>query len=89
MNKIKFEYLSKLYFMSNPLYKNFSIVRLSQPAILKEIFQNDSFFRAIVLLNNPDTISLLIRELANSALLDKKDNPDTVVKEGVILSAHT
>lgn len=69
MNNIKFEYLSKLYFMSNPLYKDYTITSLIKPKILHRIFQEDSFFRAIVLLNNPDTISLLIREFANSPRL--------------------
>jgi len=81
MNDSKFEHLSKIYFMSNPLYKGFSIHSLSQPNILKEIFRDDAYFRAIVLLNNPDTISLLIRELANSGNLGEEEDPKAAVKE--------
>ncbi|MBS0849643.1 hypothetical protein [Citrobacter sp. JGM124] len=64
MDRIKFEYLSKIYFQSNPLYKGLTSTSLKKPEILKDIFRDDGFFRSIVLLNNPDTISLLIRELA-------------------------
>lgn len=81
MSEMAFEYLSKLYFMSNPLYKNFSIESINNPKIMREIFRADSFFRAIVLLNNPDTISLLIRELANFKQLDIADSPKVAVKE--------
>lgn len=72
MDRIKFEFLTKIYFMSNPLYKDFSIRSLNKPEILKDIFRDDSFFRAIILLNNPDTISLLIRELAGTKLQDEE-----------------
>jgi len=57
-------YLSKIYFMSNPLYNEFTTSSLCKLDIIRSIFLDDSFFRAIVLLNNPDTISLLIREIA-------------------------
>lgn len=64
MKKSKFEYLSKLYFMNNPLYNGLTLNSINRPEALTEIFREDSFFRAIILLNNPDTIILLIRELA-------------------------
>ena len=81
MNTLKFEYLSKLYFMSNPLYQDFTIDSLNRPEALKEIFRTDSFFRAIVLLNNPDTISLLIRELAAANHQDESESPKLTGKE--------
>jgi len=70
MRAIPFNYFSKLYFMSNPIYKDFSFASLSKPKILVQLFREDSFYRAIFLLKNPDTVSLLIRELATPGSLD-------------------
>ena len=71
MEEVAFKYFSKLYFMSNPVYNDFSFASLNKPEILTELFRQDSFYRAILLLKNPDTISLLIRELANPSQLEE------------------
>jgi len=59
------EKLFKSYFLRNPLYEGFTLESLIEPEFLRSIFEKDSYFRAIVFLNNPDTISLLIREMSN------------------------
>lgn len=84
MEKLNFEYFSKLYFMSNPLYNDFTLASLNRPEILTELFRQDSFYRAILLLKNPDTISLLVRELANPSLLEEQEIPTSSVKKPVL-----
>jgi len=61
------EYLSRLYFLNHPLYNKFSISSLAKASNLLNIFRNDPYYRSIILLNNPDTIGVTIRELAQFA----------------------
>ncbi|MCS3433286.1 hypothetical protein [Klebsiella sp. BIGb0407] len=77
----EFKYFSKLYFMSNPLYKDFTFTSLNKPKIQGQLFRQDSFYRAIFLLKNPDIISLLIRELANPSQPKVQEKPTSSVKQ--------
>lgn len=61
---INLEYLSRLYFLKHPLYNKYSITSLVKASNLLNIFRNDPYYRSIILINNPDTISVIIRELA-------------------------
>ncbi|MFT8211094.1 MAG: hypothetical protein ACMZI0_11840 [Symbiopectobacterium sp.] len=60
----KFVYLCKTYFMTNPVYKAYNIESLLIPSTLYQIFKRDDYLRMIFLINNPDTLSLIIRDLA-------------------------
>lgn len=81
IHRAEFKYFSKLYFMSNPLYKDFTFASLNRPEVQTELFRQDSFYRAILLLKNPDTISLLIRELANQNQPEEQKSPTSSVKK--------
>ncbi|WP_300000486.1 hypothetical protein [uncultured Cedecea sp.] len=61
------EYLSRLFFLNHPLYNKFSISSLVKASNLLNIFRNDPYYRSIIFLNNPDTISVIVRELAQFA----------------------
>ncbi|TKI04588.1 hypothetical protein [Martelella alba] len=60
----EFYYLSQIFFTSNPTYQIYTLESLMTRHNLHGIFQIDDFFKALIILNNPDTISLLIREVA-------------------------
>ncbi|QZN94547.1 hypothetical protein [Symbiopectobacterium purcellii] len=53
-----------LYFMSNPVYQTFELNSLLQPETLGLLFQYDDYLRALILINNPDTITVVINDLA-------------------------
>ncbi|MCW2478231.1 hypothetical protein [Candidatus Symbiopectobacterium sp. NZEC135] len=59
-----FIYLCKLYFASNPIYNKYHFKSLITPDNLAHIFKNDDYFKLILLLNNPDSISHIIRDYA-------------------------
>ncbi|MCW2486088.1 hypothetical protein J5069_09295 [Candidatus Symbiopectobacterium sp. NZEC127] len=65
----RFVYLCKSYFMSNPIYAGVNIESLMKPAVFHQLFVRDNYLRAIVLLNNPDTLTLLIRDFARDHVL--------------------
>lgn len=75
--KRRFSYLCNLYFMSNPVYKDFTLDSLLKPHNLERIFQFDDYFKGILLINNPDTVSQIISDLAknNRALLRRASAP--------------
>ncbi|RJL50518.1 hypothetical protein D5071_13110 [Pectobacterium carotovorum] len=60
----KFIDLSKIYLSSNPVYRQFSIQKLAPPHILRKIFTYDHYFKGLFLLNNPDTVAIIIRDIA-------------------------
>ncbi|MCW2477622.1 hypothetical protein J5224_00635 [Candidatus Symbiopectobacterium sp. NZEC135] len=53
-----------LYFMSNPVYQTFELNSLLKPEALSLLFQYDDYLRALILVNNPDTITVIINDLA-------------------------
>lgn len=73
----KFSYLCSLYFMSNPVYKDFSLESLMKPYNLERIFQFDDYFKGLLLINNPDTVSQIITDMAKNsrALLRRASIP--------------
>lgn len=81
MREEEFAHFSKVYFISNPVYRDFSFASLSKPEVQTELFRQDSFFRAMLLLKNPDTITLLVRELANPSQLEVQERPTSSVKK--------
>lgn len=52
-----------LYFMSNPVYQNFELNSLLKPEALSLLFQYDDYLLALILVNNPDTITVIINDL--------------------------
>ncbi|MCW2488046.1 hypothetical protein J5069_19270 [Candidatus Symbiopectobacterium sp. NZEC127] len=77
MDNEKFSYLCNLYFMSNPVYKDFSLESLMKPGNLQRLFQIDDYFKGILLINNPDTVSQIISDVAkkNNVLLRRVSAP--------------
>ncbi|GLY59173.1 hypothetical protein Pcaca05_00310 [Pectobacterium carotovorum subsp. carotovorum] len=60
----KFIDLSKIYLSSNSVYREFAIQKLAAPRILRKIFTYDPYFKGLVLLNNPDTVAIIIRDIS-------------------------
>lgn len=61
----EFHDMCKLYFMSNPVYKTYDLESLIKPEVLNLLFQYDDYLRALILVNNPDTITVIINDLSN------------------------
>lgn len=59
-----FIYLSKIYFSINPVYHKYNIDNLIIPQNLREIYSADNYFKALLLLNNPDAFAILIRDIS-------------------------
>ena len=62
--KEEFTYLSKIYFSHNPVYHRYKIENLLRPRNLYNIYTKDNYFRILLLLQNPDTLVIIMRELA-------------------------
>ncbi len=60
----KFIDLSKIYFSSHPAYREFSIDNLAKTYNLRHIFRKDPYLKGLLLLNNPDTLTIMIREIS-------------------------
>ncbi|QZN95542.1 hypothetical protein [Symbiopectobacterium purcellii] len=74
MEKEHFNYLCHLYFLSNPVYKDLSLESLMKPSNLKRLFQLDDYFKGVLLINNPDTVSQIISDIAkNNELFRRGD----------------
>jgi len=65
-NKMNYEFmsLSKLYFSSNPIYHKFNIQDLMRPYNLQNIYQHDNYYKGLLLLNTPDCLALMIRDIS-------------------------
>lgn len=60
----EFIYLSKIYFSHNPVYHQYRIENLMLPKNLQQIYIQDDFFKTLLVLNNPDTLAILVRDIA-------------------------
>lgn len=59
-----FTYLSKIYFSINPVYYKYNIDDLIRPQNLRRIYSTDNYFKTLLLLNNPDTLTIIIKDFA-------------------------
>ena len=60
----EFYKMCSLYFMSNPVYKSYDLNSLLKPEVLSLLFQFDDYLRALILVNNPDTITVIVNDLS-------------------------
>ncbi|MFT8211088.1 MAG: hypothetical protein ACMZI0_11810 [Symbiopectobacterium sp.] len=65
----RFNYICELYFMSNPVYNGFNIDSLMKPPVFHQLFLKDSYLSSVIFINNPDTLSLLIRDFSRDHIL--------------------
>ncbi|QQG26614.1 hypothetical protein JFY74_10635 [Pectobacterium carotovorum] len=60
----KFIDLSKIYLSSHPAYREFLIDNLVTSHNLQLIFKKDPYLKGLLLLNNPDTVAIMVREIS-------------------------
>ena len=63
----EFNNLSAYYFLNSQAYDAFKIESLLEAKTLGKLFNYDDYLRGMIIINNPDTVAMIISELADLA----------------------